>query len=117
MTSLDQARSQRRSDAERNRAAIVEAFIQLLATDGADVPMSRVAQQAGPGQGRLYRHSPERALLAFAVYESRRDRLAELATAHADDRRMSTSSWPCWMLPFSTPRLLAVPRPSAGPSS
>ena len=79
--------------------------------------MYRVAQQAGLGQGTLYRHFPERALLAFAVYESRLDRLAELATAHADDRRMSTSSWPCWMLPFSTPRLLAVPRPSAGPSS
>jgi AcrR family transcriptional regulator len=78
---------QRRSDAERNRQAILAAFTDLLASDGADVPMYRVAQQAGVGQATLYRHFPDRTHLAIAVYDQRLDRLAELAAARAAEPR------------------------------
>jgi AcrR family transcriptional regulator len=49
--------------------------------------MYRVAQRAGVGQATLYRHFPERSLLAMAVYERRLDHLAELAAVHAGDPR------------------------------
>lgn len=47
--------------------------------------MYRVAQQAGVGQATLYRHFPERALLALAVYEWRLDHLAERVAVRAGD--------------------------------
>jgi AcrR family transcriptional regulator len=65
----------------------VAAFSELLASDGADVPMYRVARRAGVGQATLYRHFAERALLAAAIYEQRLDQVAELAAAHAGDPR------------------------------
>ena len=80
-------RLRRRSDAERNREAIVTAFTELLASDGADVPMYRVAQRAGIGQATLYRHFPDRAHLAMAVYEHRLDHVAQLTAVRAGDPR------------------------------
>jgi AcrR family transcriptional regulator len=71
----------RRGEAERNRRAILEAFTELVATRGACVPMYQVARRAGVGQGTLYRHFPERALLVLAVYEQRLDSLCELAAS------------------------------------
>jgi AcrR family transcriptional regulator len=65
----------------------VAAFIELLSSDGADVPMYRVARHAGVGQATLYRHFPERALLAAAIYEQRLAQVATLAAAHAGDPR------------------------------
>jgi AcrR family transcriptional regulator len=47
--------------------------------------MYRVAQRAGVGQATLYRHFPERGLLAVAVYEQRLDHLEKLAAEHAGD--------------------------------
>jgi AcrR family transcriptional regulator len=87
VSSLSQPARRQRRDAERNRASIVEAFAELLASDGADVPMYRVARRAGVGQATLYRHFPERALLAAAIYEHRLDHVAELAAAQAGDPR------------------------------
>ena len=84
---MRQPRGALRSDAERNRAAIVQAFTELLARDGADVPLYRVAQRAGVGQATLYRHFPERSLLAVAVFDQRLDHLAEVAARRAGDPR------------------------------
>jgi AcrR family transcriptional regulator len=64
----------------------VDAFTELLVSRGADVPMYQVARRAGVGQGTLYRHFPERALLALAVYEQRVDRLCELAAEQPADK-------------------------------
>jgi AcrR family transcriptional regulator len=75
----------RRSDFGRNREAIIAAFTELLASDGADVPLYRVARRAGVGQATLYRHFPERGLLAMAVYDHRLQHLTELGAARADD--------------------------------
>jgi AcrR family transcriptional regulator len=84
---LEQPRRVRRTDAERNRAAILLAFTELLASDGPDVPLYRVAQRAGVGQATLYRHFPERSLLAVAVFDQRLDRVAELAEQRSGDPR------------------------------
>jgi AcrR family transcriptional regulator len=77
----------RRRDAVRNRQALVASFMELLASDGADVPLYRVAQRAGVGQATLYRHFPERGLLALAVYEQRLQHLHDLAALRAADPR------------------------------
>jgi AcrR family transcriptional regulator len=74
----------RRSDATRNRAAIVEAARQLLG-DSADFPMSEVARRAGVGQGTLYRNFPDRNHLAAAVLEDEVDQIEQLASRHVDD--------------------------------
>jgi AcrR family transcriptional regulator len=49
--------------------------------------MYRVARRAGVGQATLYRHFPERALLAAAIYEQRLEHVAEQARAYAGDPR------------------------------
>ncbi|GAA2060551.1 TetR/AcrR family transcriptional regulator [Williamsia deligens] len=71
-----------RSDAERNRTEIVDAARRMLVEDG-DVTLSRVARQAGVGQGTLYRHFADRDALIRAVYAAEIDDLARLALRSA----------------------------------
>lgn len=52
-----------------NRAALIQAAHQIFGERGYDAPLSAIARKAGVGQGSLYRHFPERALLARAVLE------------------------------------------------
>jgi AcrR family transcriptional regulator len=71
----------RRSDAQRNRARLLAAARELLATHGVELSMREVARAAGVGVGTLYRHFPTRAELVDAVLE---DAFAEiLASARA----------------------------------
>ncbi|MCB0872814.1 MAG: TetR/AcrR family transcriptional regulator [Thermoleophilia bacterium] len=73
-----------RSDAKRNRAAILEAGRELFAESG-DVAMCQVARRAGVGQATLYRNFPDRGALAAEIINERIDRVVELAAAHEDD--------------------------------
>jgi AcrR family transcriptional regulator len=73
-----------RSDARRNREAILEAGRELLA-DSADVAMCQVARRAGVGQATLYRNFPDRGALAAEIIGERIERVAELAAHHEDD--------------------------------
>ncbi|MFI5934275.1 TetR/AcrR family transcriptional regulator [Actinoplanes sp. NPDC051494] len=59
----------RRSDARRNRAAIVEAASAVLTGTGQIALMPEVARRAGIGQATLYRHFPDRYALAAAVID------------------------------------------------
>ncbi|MGI5218912.1 TetR/AcrR family transcriptional regulator [Nocardia sp. CA-290969] len=74
MTSQRQANRGPAAAAE-NRAALIAAARDLLATRGAEVPLEVIAQQAGVGKGSLYRHFPTRESIILAVFE---DNLAEL---------------------------------------
>ncbi|WP_103062535.1 TetR/AcrR family transcriptional regulator [Actinomyces qiguomingii] len=56
-----------RVDAVANREAIVEAARNLFADVGVDVPVRRIAAQAGVGMGTLYRHFPDRMSLVIGV--------------------------------------------------
>jgi AcrR family transcriptional regulator len=56
-----------RSDAEQNRARILEAARTALAASG-DASMQSIARLAGIGQGTLYRHFPNREALVLAVH-------------------------------------------------
>ncbi|MCS3780414.1 TetR/AcrR family transcriptional regulator [Tsukamurella ocularis] len=57
-----------RSDAQANRAKILETARQALLDDG-ETSLNRIAQRAGVGAGTLYRHFPNRDALVLAVYE------------------------------------------------
>lgn len=58
-----------RSAAEANRRALLAAALEVFGEGGIDAPLSAVAKRAGVGQGSLYRHFPDRASLALAVFE------------------------------------------------
>jgi AcrR family transcriptional regulator len=73
-----------RSDARRNREAILEAGRELFA-ESADVAMCQVARRAGVGQATLYRNFPDRGALAAEILGERLERIVELAADHEDD--------------------------------
>ncbi|MFN8124090.1 MAG: TetR family transcriptional regulator [Thermoleophilia bacterium] len=79
-----EAPGRHRSDARRNREAILEAGRELFA-DSADVAMCQVARRAGVGQATLYRNFPDRAALAAEILAERIDRIAEVAADHEGD--------------------------------
>ena len=78
----------RRADAARNRERILDVARRALtaAEDIDAVTMHAVAQQAGVGQGTLYRHFPTREDLVLAVYHTDVERLiaaaGDLSAAH-----------------------------------
>jgi AcrR family transcriptional regulator len=49
-----------RSDSIRNRAAVIAAAQSVLAREGLDAPLERIAAEAGVGIGTVYRHFPTR---------------------------------------------------------
>jgi AcrR family transcriptional regulator len=69
-----------RSDAERNRARILEVARTAL-TGSREVTLNSIARQAGVGQGTLYRHFPNREALLLAVYRYDVRELIEAAPA------------------------------------
>lgn len=84
--------AQRRSKSNRgpaaaaeNREALLAAARSLFRAHGYDVPLSKIAREAGVGQGVLYRHFPTRLELAFAVFEKNYARYERLARESAPD--------------------------------
>ena len=74
-----------RSDARRNRGAIVAAAREL--TRDADLSMHRAAAAAGVSRSTLYRHFPSRSSLEDALREDALDALRRtIETAAADER-------------------------------
>ena len=67
--------------APENRRALLDAARRVFADRGYHAPLSAIAQDAGVGQGVLYRHFPSRLDLAFAVFE---EHFVELEAIVAD---------------------------------
>lgn len=83
MTGTDLERG--RADAHRNRAAILDAAVDVLATDPS-ASLSEVASRAGLGRATLYRHFPSRDLLRMAIQEEALSRAStQLDGAHLDE--------------------------------
>jgi AcrR family transcriptional regulator len=74
------ARPGRRADAERNRAAIIEAAGEVFAECGGGVDVREIARRSGVGMGTLYRHFPTKDALLATVLEQQFD--AWLTDAH-----------------------------------
>lgn len=73
----------RRRDAQRNRAAILEAAGEVLAGGALVALMPEIARRAGIGQATLYRHFPDRHALTAAVITYQLDLLHARAATHA----------------------------------
>lgn len=67
-----------RSDAQRNRARILEVALVEL-THAADTPLSVIAKKAGVGQGTFYRNFPSREALVLEVYRYEVQQVADAA--------------------------------------
>ncbi len=76
----DDARG-RRSDAVRNRDAVLAAATRVFAVADAEPSIRAIAREAGVGIATLYRHFPTREALVDAVYQDQVQRL----TAGADE--------------------------------
>ncbi|ASQ92960.1 TetR/AcrR family transcriptional regulator [Streptomyces sp. 11-1-2] len=70
----------RRADAERNRAAIIEAAGTVFAEQGGTVDVREIARRSGVGMGTLYRHFPTKGDLLATVLE--REFASWLTAAH-----------------------------------
>ena len=69
-----------RTDAARNRIAIIEAARELI-TEPGELKLSAVAKRAAVGQATLYRHFATRDELVRALYDREIDELVALADA------------------------------------
>lgn len=65
-----------RTDAQRNRALILEAAKDAFTRHGANASLDDIARQAQVGPGTLYRHFPTRDALIEAVYATEVEKLA-----------------------------------------
>src|SRR5436309_9983656 len=74
-----------RADAERNRAAIVQAAGVVFAAQGLDAPLDEIAKRAGTGNATLYRRFPTRSDLVAAVFAERMAAQVEAVETALDD--------------------------------
>ncbi len=65
-----------RSDALRNRSALIDAARQVFGERGLDAPLDEIARQAGTGNATLYRHFPNRCDLVAAVFAKTLEQVA-----------------------------------------
>jgi AcrR family transcriptional regulator len=97
--SIDPAR-RRRSDAERNVVALVEAAKTVFAGSGVDAPAKEITDLAGVGVGTLYRHFPRRSELIVAVLQREIDECIDAAESLVT----TLSPWDaliCWIERFT----------------
>jgi len=73
-----------RSDARRNREAVINAAKELFADLGLDAQMPDVARRAKVGVGTVYRHFPTKDDLIAALVAERFERLAQRAAEGLD---------------------------------
>jgi AcrR family transcriptional regulator len=59
----------RRSDARRNRSALLAAAREVFAAQGVDASLEEIARRASLGTGTLYRHFPSRDALLDALFD------------------------------------------------
>ncbi len=64
-----------RSDAQQNRARLLDVARLVFTRDGAETTLDDIARQAGVGSGTLYRHFPTRDALIEAVYRGEVEKL------------------------------------------
>jgi AcrR family transcriptional regulator len=74
-----------RSDAARNRAALVAAARDVFGERGLDAPLDEIARRAGVGNATLYRRFPTRQELVDAVFTGRMAEYAQAVDAALDN--------------------------------
>src|SRR3954468_20747725 len=84
MAETDAGTRRARTDAERNRAHILDVAEELFSDTGISGSMNVIAKRAGVGAGTLYRHFPNRDALLAALLQARDEELE--ARRHAIER-------------------------------
>jgi AcrR family transcriptional regulator len=77
---VEVGRTTMRSDAEQNRARILDVARVVLA-ESSDATLNSIAKKAGVGQGTMYRHFPNREALLLALYRRDVEAVIEAASA------------------------------------
>jgi AcrR family transcriptional regulator len=75
----------RRSDARRNRDAVLAAALEAL-TESPDASLNAIARRAGVANATLYRHFPTREELVLAVYQREVQRLVDKADSLLEEQ-------------------------------
>lgn len=75
---MTESKASKRSDARRNRDAILAAALEAL-TESPDASLNAIAQRAGVANATLYRHFPTREVLVLATYQYEVTQLADAA--------------------------------------
>ena len=88
-----------RTDAQRNRARILEVAKEAFARSGANASLDDIATQAAVGPGTLYRHFPTRDVLIEAVYRAEVEKLAA-AELELSSKLSPIEALRAWMLLF-----------------
>ncbi len=91
----DAGRRARRTDAARNRAALVATARRLFEVRGIDVALDEIAKSAGLANATLYRHFPTRAELIVAVYAAELEdlRQAGVGLLNRPDPGQALADW------------------------
>lgn len=80
-----------RTDAVRNREALLHAAGEHFAVDGYDASISDIATSAGVGKGTVFRHFPSKDHLIAAIVIERLDSIGELGEHLAREADPSTA--------------------------
>jgi AcrR family transcriptional regulator len=88
-----------RTDAQRNRARILEVAKEAFTRSGANASLDDIAREAGVGAGTLYRHFPTRDALIEAVYRTEVEKLAAAERKFAENMP-PVEALRAWMLLF-----------------
>lgn len=88
-TQSDPIARRKRSDAQRNVVALLEAAKSVFASSGVDAPAKEITDRAGVGVGTLYRHFPRRSDLILAVMQHEIDECIEMA----DELKNALNPW------------------------
>ena len=87
----------RRADAERNRAALLDAAAKVFVASGVEAPVRDIAAVAGVGVGTIYRHFPTRSDLVVAVYRHQVEACAEAGPALLAEQRSPYEALVRWV--------------------
>lgn len=79
-----QRRSALRKDAQERLDRLIDAAVELYASDGYDVPFEKIAERAGVSRPTLHRNFPDRDALSAAVLKVHMDELVERIAQWAD---------------------------------
>ncbi len=73
-----------RKDAQERLDRLIDAAVELYASDGYDVPFEKIAERAGVSRPTLHRNFPDRDALSAAVLKVHMDELVERIAQWAD---------------------------------
>lgn len=88
----------RRTDARRNREAILRVADEAFSEGSEVVALEEIARRTGLGRATVYRHFPDRAALGFAVAEHQLELVKEFVRTAEENPRCSFRELLQWVL-------------------